>query len=124
MDVKFTDAVKDLDLGGMLSTEARNGAWGLLADGTYLKLSEEADTLVGRFEVEFEQWTLQGSVVYRVVDTGSTVLDLGAGGRYLSMDTTLNTPADTADRTPPRASWIRSSWCACASSSPKSSTAC
>ena len=98
VDVKFLDAVKDLDMGGMLSAEARNGAWGILADGTYLKLSADADTALGKIEVEFKQWTLQGAVVYRVLDAGSTVLDLGAGGRYLSMDITLNTPAATPDR--------------------------
>ena len=97
VDVKFTDAVKDLDLGGMLSTEARNGAWGILADVAYLKLSDEADTRLGEFGAEFEQWMVQGAVVYRMADTGKTTLDLGAGGRYLSMDVTLNTPANTAD---------------------------
>ena len=55
MDVKFTDAVEDLELGAMLSAEARNGAWGILVDGAYLKLSEETDTLVGGFEAELEQ---------------------------------------------------------------------
>lgn len=97
VDVKFTDAVKDLDLGGMLSAEARNGALGILVDGAYLKLSDEVDTLVGEFGAELDQWMLQGSVIYSVVDTGSTVLDLGAGCRYLSLDATLNTPLDTAD---------------------------
>lgn len=97
VDVKFTDAVEDLDLGGMLSAEARNGAWGILVDGAYLKLSEEVDTFLGEFGAELEQWMLQGSVVYSVVDTGSTGFDLGAGVRYLSLDTTLNTPLDTAD---------------------------
>ena len=40
VDVKFLDAVQDLDLGGMVSMEARHGALGLLADGAYLKLSD------------------------------------------------------------------------------------
>jgi hypothetical protein len=95
VEVKFTDAVEDP--GGLLSAEARYGAWGILADVAYLKLSEEVDTLVGEFGAELDQWMLQGSVVYSVVDTGSTALDLGAGARYLSLDTTLNTPLDTAD---------------------------
>ena len=97
VDVKFTDAVKDLELGGMLSSEARNGRWGLLVDGTYLELSEEADTWVGEFGAGLEQWTLQGAALYRVADAGATVLDLGAGARYLFMEATLNTPLDTAD---------------------------
>ena len=97
VDVKFTDAVQDLDIGGMLSAEARHGALGILVDGAYLKLSDEAGTFLGEFGAELDQWMLQGAVVYRVVETGGTALDLGAGGRYLALDATLNTPLDTAD---------------------------
>ena len=97
VDVKFTDAVKDLELGGMLSAEVRRGAWGILIDGTYLELNEEVDTWVGEFGAGLEQWTLQGAVLCRAVEAGGTVLDLGAGARYLFMEAALNTPLDTAD---------------------------
>lgn len=97
VDVKFSDAVKDLDFGGMLSAEARNGRWGILVDGTYLKLTADHDTPLGEFEARLKEWTLQGSVLYTVADTGNTVLDLGAGGRYMGIDAKLNTPLNTAD---------------------------
>ena len=34
VDVKFSDAVKDMDVGGMLAMEANNGTWGVLLDGS------------------------------------------------------------------------------------------
>ena len=97
VDVKFSDAVKDLDFGGMLAAEARNGRWGILVDGTYLKLTADHDALLGEFEARLKEWTLQGSVLYTVVDTGNTAVDLGAGGRYMGIDTKLNTPLESAD---------------------------
>jgi predicted porin len=97
VDVKFSDAVQDLDLGGMLSAEATHGPWGILFDGSYLKLSDDAYTHLGKFVVEFEQWMLQGSAVYRAVNAEKTAMDLGLGGRYMSLDTTIETPSSAAD---------------------------
>lgn len=97
VDKSFTDAVQDLEGALMLSAEARKGALGILADGSYLKLSETASTPLGKFEAELQQWLLQGAAVYDVVQAEKTHLDLGAGGRYMSMDATLSTPSGMAD---------------------------
>jgi hypothetical protein len=97
VDVKFTDAIKDLDVGGMLAMEAHNGTWGVLADGSYLNLSGDADTQVGTFRTELEQVILQGAAIYRVEQESKITMDVGAGGRYLNMDVDINVPSDRAD---------------------------
>ena len=98
VDVNFVDAVQDMEFGGMLSAEADYGPWSILGDVAYLQLKEDEDTVVGEFEAKLKQWLVQGAAAYSVVKTDQTILDLGLGGRYLSLDTTLNTPANTADR--------------------------
>ena len=97
VDVNFLDAVQDLDLGGMLALEASNGPWSVLADGTYLQLSDGTDGVHGGFGAEFKQWTVQGVGLYRLLDKGATRVDIGTGGRYIALDATLNTPLDTPD---------------------------
>lgn len=97
VDVKFTDAIKDLDLAGMLALEARNGNWGVLTDGTYLNLSDKADTQIGTFRVELEQWMINGAVIYRVSQDGNVTFDAGLGGRYMDIDTDVNVPSDRPD---------------------------
>jgi hypothetical protein len=98
VDVDFLDAVKDLEFGGMLSAEADYGPWSILGDVAYLSLEDDEDTRIGEFEVELEQWLVQGAVAYRVVKTETTSLDLGLGGRYLSLDVDLNAPSDQPER--------------------------
>lgn len=98
VDVDFIDAVEDLELGGMLSAEASYGRWSILGDAAYLRLKDDAGSPLGEFELELEQWLAQGAVTYRFVQAGKTTLDLGAGGRYLNLDTSLNTPLNQPDR--------------------------
>ena len=97
VDVKFTDAVKDLDLGGMVAMEAHNGTWGVLVDGSYLNLSDDADTPFGTFRAELEQWIIQGAAIYRVHQDDTITLDVGAGGRLIDFDMDVNVPSDRAD---------------------------
>jgi opacity protein-like surface antigen len=97
VDVKFTDAVKDLDVGGMLAMEARNGDWGILLDGSYLNLSDDADTAIGTFRAELEQWIVQGAAIYRIQQNENITLDLGAGVRYVDIDVDVNVPSERAD---------------------------
>lgn len=99
VDVKFTDAVKDLDLAGMLSGEANNGTWGILVDGAYLKLSDDANTAIGNVDAEVEEWILQGAAVYCVSKTEKTVVDAGVGARFMNLDTDINTPIEDVEDT-------------------------
>lgn len=97
VDVKFTDAVEDLDVGGMLAMEAHNGTCGVLLDGSYLNLSGDADTTIGTFRAEFEQRIIQGAAIYRVQQDDNITLDVGAGVRYIDTDVDVNVPSDRAD---------------------------
>lgn len=97
VDVKFTDAIQDLDLGGMMAMEAHNGTWGVLVDGSYLNISDDADTRLGTFRTELEQWILQGAAIYRVHRDETITLDVGAGGRLIDFDVDVNVPSDRAD---------------------------
>jgi opacity protein-like surface antigen len=99
VDVDFLDAVQDLDIGGMLSAEADYGPWSVLGDVAYLRLSDKTDTALGEFKAELEQWMIEGAVVYGVVQAEKTRLDLGLGGRFMDLDTTLKTPSIAADKT-------------------------
>jgi hypothetical protein len=98
VDVKFTDALKNLDLAGMVAAEANNGTWGILFDGAYTKLSDDADTALGEFGVKVKQWTLQGAAVYRVFSDKATTIDVGAGGRFISLKTVIDTPIGSTRR--------------------------
>lgn len=99
MDVKFADAVKDLDLAGMIALEAHNGNWGVLCDLAYMKLSDDTETLTGSLSAEVEESILQGAAVYRVVNSKATRIDLGVGGRYMSLDAEVDTANGGDSRT-------------------------
>ncbi len=90
VDVKFTDVVDELDIGGMLSLEANNGTWGVLADGVYYRLDDDTHTAAGPASAEVEEWILQGAAVYRVFKSDKTLVDAGAGGRFVDMDTDVS----------------------------------
>jgi hypothetical protein len=99
IDVKFTDAVENLDFGGMLFAEANNGDWGILFDGAYLKLSDDGNTAVGPVSAEVEEWILQGAAVHRVVKNEKTMVDAGVGGRFMNLDTDVSAAGVDASAT-------------------------
>jgi hypothetical protein len=98
VDVNFLDAVQHLKFGGMLAAEAQRGPWSVLGDAAYIGLEDDTSTALGKFEVEFEQWIVQGAVTYLVLDAGKTRVDAGLGGRYVSLDTDIGTPLRADDR--------------------------
>ena len=99
VDVDFLDAIDDLDLAGMLAVEARKGDWGILADMSYLDLSDDKSTAVGKIDVEVEQWILQAFALYRVKDEGKTTVDVGAGVRSMDMDNDIDIAGRDASAT-------------------------
>ncbi len=103
VDVKFTDALKDLKLAGMVAAEANNGTWGIVADAAYLKLSSDSSTPVGNVGVEVEEWIIQGALTYRIVKSEKTTLDIGAGARSMELNTDISTGLGTATTTQ---SWV------------------
>lgn len=101
VDVSFVDALADLDFFFMVSAEATYGKWSFLADGAYLSLSDDdIETAWGDAEVDFEQWLLQGTALYLVYAEKQTSVDVGAGLRYFSADTTINVPSSRSDLNP------------------------
>jgi hypothetical protein len=106
----FSDIWSDLDLGGQLHIEARNGRWGLFFDGTYLGLSSSGDARRVRsgpgggielttkidIDVDITQWLVEFGGTYNAAQWplgmgGSGVaLDILGGGRYWYVSTDVD----------------------------------
>jgi opacity protein-like surface antigen len=103
-DLNFSDILDYLDFGGMMRFEAHKNDWGIIVDGAYMKLSEDAKVKVGPATIkpsaEFQQANLDVAASYRFAKVelnesreGSAVLTLaGFGGvryGYLKTDVDL-----------------------------------
>jgi len=97
IDINFSDALEDLEFGGMIGVEASKDKLGLLLDTSYINLDDKKSTGLGTFRVELEQLIVQGAAVYQVVEDSSITLDLGLGGRLIDTDVDVNVPSDRAD---------------------------
>jgi opacity protein-like surface antigen len=86
VDIDFVDVVDELDMAGMLAVEADNGTWGVIVDGSYLRLDDESKGI----DVELEQWIIEGAALYRVSKSDKTQVSLGGGGRYIEQDLDLS----------------------------------
>jgi hypothetical protein len=102
-DLDFGDILDYFDYGGMLRFEAHKKEWGIIVDGAYMKLSEDATVKIGnnKFKpsAELHQANLDVAASYRfaMIDLNesredSAVLTLaGFGGvRYGYLKTDLN----------------------------------
>ena len=92
VDPSFSDLVKDLDFGAMLLAELRYERWGLLLDGFYLKLSQDADTpgpLFSSVDATVQVGVLGPSLGYRAVSTDRFTLDVLGGARIWWVNTEL-----------------------------------
>lgn len=94
VDRSFTDILDDLEFALMLRGEATRDRIGLFADGLYLDLSDSRNTLAGKVETGVEQWLFTAGAFYRAVEEDSLTVDVGAGGRYISTDVDIVTPAN------------------------------
>ncbi|MEY4568788.1 MAG: hypothetical protein RLZZ398_227 [Verrucomicrobiota bacterium] len=99
LDVSFLDIVDDLKMAAALQIEARNGRWGILADGMYVDLGASGPTpgpIYENVDVEMQQFIGELSVAYRVYESPSGFVDLYAGMRYnnlsLEFDGNLDLP--------------------------------
>ncbi len=88
LDVKFSDLIDFVDIGGSIRFEAWKGRWGGFIDVTYLRLSEDTDTPSGVLDLVFRQSLIEGGAGYRLKD------DLGLifGLRYFKLDADLDIP--------------------------------
>lgn len=89
VDMSFGDILDTLDFGLMGAFEARNGRWGFLFDGIFMRVSDSATASRGPLTVnadaEVEQTMLAGAVAYRAVE-GKAPVDVIAGLRYTKLD--------------------------------------
>ncbi len=97
VDVSFGDILDNLDFGGMVHLEARNGKWGFFLDPTYMKLSADGDAGPFEADVEVEMTLVEFGVLYRLLErpigaeSGRTFsLDLLGGGRYTDLEVELD----------------------------------
>jgi opacity protein-like surface antigen len=101
VDASFIDILENFDIGAMAVAEARNGPFGIAMDFQYTKLSVEADTPLGlaaeRVEVESETLTALLAGEYRIFETDAASVDLMAGGRLWSVETTIDPRGGPAD---------------------------
>lgn len=91
IDVPFSDIFDHLDMAAALQFEARNGRWGILADGFYSDLGGSGSTpgpIYDTVELEMKQFLGELAVAYRIYEWPTGSVDLYSGMRYnsLSMD--------------------------------------
>lgn len=88
-----SDALKNLDVGVMLSGAARRGKWSLVADFLYLDISASKSTPFGALFSEVEAGTrlmsASGYGLYQVSKGENYRLDVGLGFRAMQSDMTI-----------------------------------
>ena len=102
VDESFSDLFEHLDLAAALQFEARNGRWGIIADGFYTELSNSADlgdVNYGSADIESQQFLGELYAAYRITEGVSGFLDVYAGLRYnyFSADLSANGVNPTPD---------------------------
>lgn len=103
IDVPFSDTLDHLDSGGQLLVEGRTSGWAFVADVTSLELSADGTVKPGSgplppSEVELEENLLiaQGGVLRQI--SPESPFELGAGVRYLEIDTRVERVGQPARR--------------------------
>ncbi len=103
VDASFGDIFEQLEMAAALQFEARNGRWGIIADGFYCELGASGSPpgpLYDEVEVGLKQFTGELSVAYRIYESPNAFVDLYAGMRYndlsLDFDASLDPPGITA----------------------------
>lgn len=97
--LSFSDVLEDLDMAFMGAFEARNGRWSLIGDYVYTAMTAKEDTPFGtafsEAKVETRMSVFSGYAMYRTFETPEAAVDLGAGLRWIHLetDTTLE-PGD------------------------------
>lgn len=92
VDISFSDTLDKLDLAYMFLVEAGYDRWSLTADFIYGDFSNEiggGGQPFRSFQYEYTQWVLTPTVGYRVIQTDGYAMDLFAGARVTSFETTL-----------------------------------
>ena len=75
------DLFNGIDFGGFGTFEARRGRWGVLLDGTYIELSDDAKIAQGNVKLKYTQQMYSLGGAWRALE-GPAPIDLIAGVRY------------------------------------------
>jgi opacity protein-like surface antigen len=85
VDMSVADALSLIDMAAALNIEARLGQWAFLADGMYLRLSDNVEPsgkLIESGQLEIEQTIANAALGFRFVDEETWMLDALIGARY------------------------------------------
>lgn len=99
IDQGFSDIVDDLNMAAALQMEARNGRWGIMADGFYADIGTAAETrsaLYGEGKVGLKQFLGELALAYRVYEGPNSFVDLYGGFRYNNLELDLSAQLDVA----------------------------
>jgi len=99
LDVSFLDILDDIKMAAALQFEARNGKWGILADGFYVDLGASSPTpgpIYNNVDIEMKQFIGELSLAYRVYESPSGFVDLYAGMRYNDLSLEFDGDLDLA----------------------------
>ncbi|MES2438034.1 MAG: hypothetical protein V4584_03155 [Verrucomicrobiota bacterium] len=99
LDVGFLDIADDLKMAAALQVEARDGRWGILADGFYVNLGASGPSpgpIYDSVGMEMKQFIGELSLAYRVYESPCGFVDLYAGLRYNNLAMDLDASADPA----------------------------
>jgi hypothetical protein len=99
IDVSFSDIIDNIEMAAALQFEARNGRWGVIADGFYADLGASGSTpgpIYDTAELDMKQFIGELSVAYRVYESPSVFIDVYGGIRYNNMSMEFDATLDTA----------------------------
>lgn len=99
VDASFSDVFEQLEMAAALQFEARNGRWGIIADGFYCELAASGTPpgpLYEEIEVGLEQFIGELSIAYRIYESPDAFVDLYAGMRYNDLSVEVDGRPDRA----------------------------
>lgn len=85
VDTSFSDIFDHIEMAAALQLEARNGRWGIIADGFYAKLGASGSPpgpLYATASLDFKQFIGELYGAYRISEGPGGFLDVYAGARY------------------------------------------
>lgn len=99
IDASFSDIFSHINMAAALQFEARNGPWGVIADGFYADLGASGSTpgpLYDSVELDMKQFIGELSVAYRVYESPKGFVDVYGGIRYNDLSMDLSAKLDPA----------------------------
>lgn len=99
VEASFSDVLEQLKMAAALRLEARNGRWGIIADGFYAKMGGSGNPpgpFYDNVGIDIEQFLGELTLAYRVYEAPCGFVDLYAGIRYTSLSMDFHSSLDNA----------------------------